>query len=107
MMVRIRTILAIPQSGLQEIVWESSLRSLLRQVLSPGNLDFSHTPHHQLLASPQACTYFEHCCRLCGLPQLRLRLWVRTRWASLYACLDRAIVLRKVNLVFSPSNLAS
>ncbi|KAJ7195322.1 hypothetical protein GGX14DRAFT_677063 [Mycena pura] len=50
---------------------------------------------HQLLASPQACAYFEHCCRLCGLPALRLRLWVRTRWTSLYACLDRDVMLRK------------
>ncbi|KAJ7856387.1 hypothetical protein B0H14DRAFT_3136081 [Mycena olivaceomarginata] len=45
--------------------------------------------------SPQARDFFKKCCLQVGVPALKLLLWVRTHWASLYKCLDRALQLRK------------
>ncbi|KAJ6616169.1 hypothetical protein B0H10DRAFT_1949372 [Mycena sp. CBHHK59/15] len=49
----------------------------------------------QIRMSPQARAFFKQCCVQVGVRELELLLWVRTRWASLYKCLDRALELRK------------
>ncbi|KAF7372957.1 hypothetical protein MSAN_00502900 [Mycena sanguinolenta] len=49
----------------------------------------------QIRMSPQARTFFKKCCNQSDVPVLELLLWVRTRWVSLYKCLDRCLTLRK------------
>ncbi|KAF7333887.1 hypothetical protein MSAN_02401300 [Mycena sanguinolenta] len=49
----------------------------------------------QIRMSPQARAFFKKCCIQSDVPVLELLLWVRTRWASLYKCLDRCLTLRK------------
>ncbi|KAJ7851307.1 hypothetical protein B0H14DRAFT_2581543 [Mycena olivaceomarginata] len=39
---------------------------------------------------------FKECCVQAEVPVLVLLLWVRTRWASLYKCLDCCLILRKL-----------
>jgi hypothetical protein len=46
--------------------------------------------------SPQARAFFRQKCEEVNVPSLELKLWVRTRWASLYDFLDRMITLRLV-----------
>lgn len=50
----------------------------------------------QIRKSPQARVFFKQCCREAQLPSLELVQWVRTRWASMHAFLNRALVLQKV-----------
>ncbi|KAJ7467625.1 hypothetical protein FB451DRAFT_1177991 [Mycena latifolia] len=45
--------------------------------------------------SPQAREFFKKCCVQVSVPQLKLLLWVCTRWGSLYKCLSRVLELRK------------
>lgn len=40
--------------------------------------------------------YFEKLCRVLGIPPRKLKLWVRTRWGSLYDCLITASSMKKV-----------
>ncbi|KAJ6537529.1 hypothetical protein DFH09DRAFT_1283526 [Mycena vulgaris] len=49
----------------------------------------------QIRMSPQARTFFAKCCVQATTPELELLLWVRTRCAFLYKCLDRVLTLRK------------
>ncbi|KAJ7815702.1 hypothetical protein B0H14DRAFT_3745409 [Mycena olivaceomarginata] len=49
----------------------------------------------QIRMSPQARAFFRECCCMVSLKELELLLRVRTRWASLYKCLDRALEQRK------------
>lgn len=51
----------------------------------------------QICASPQARAFFKKSCQQVGVPILQLLLWIRTRWASLYAFLDRLLTLKGVN----------
>ncbi|KAJ6574109.1 hypothetical protein B0H19DRAFT_1371335 [Mycena capillaripes] len=44
---------------------------------------------------PQAREFFKKCCGQVALSPLELLLWARTRWASLYKALERALELRK------------
>ncbi|KAF5340528.1 hypothetical protein D9758_015833 [Tetrapyrgos nigripes] len=55
----------------------------------------------QIRASPQACAYFRKCCISTNNRPLELRLWIRTRWASLHDALDRVIVLEKAIILFT------
>jgi len=43
-------------------------------------------------------------CRNSKLPELELLLFVRTRWSSMYACLDRALALQEVPTFTQPKN---
>jgi hypothetical protein len=47
--------------------------------------------------SPQARAFFQQCCEQVNVRKLELKLWVRTRWASLYDFLDRMMALRLVS----------
>lgn len=42
------------------------------------------------------------------MPILQLLLWIRTRWASLFAFLDRLLILKKVRqfLINVPNNIS-
>ncbi|THU79057.1 hypothetical protein K435DRAFT_875933 [Dendrothele bispora CBS 962.96] len=51
---------------------------------------------NQIRKSPQARAFFKECCIQTGNQPQELKLWVRTRWASLHAALDRIIALEKV-----------
>ncbi|KAF8156025.1 hypothetical protein B0H34DRAFT_517919 [Crassisporium funariophilum] len=55
----------------------------------------------QIRASPQARAFFTKSCKQVDVPVLQLILWIRTRWASLYAFLDRLLILRKGVVHFS------
>jgi len=44
--------------------------------------------------------FFKKSCEQVEVPVLQLLLWIRTRWASLYAFLDRLLILKKVSLFF-------
>ena len=67
-----------------------------------------HTPEYvlgkllafieQVRASRQAQAYFFKMCGQESLKKLSLVIWVRTRWASLYDLLERAIESQKVSL---------
>ena len=46
--------------------------------------------------SPQARTFFKSLCIQVGVKPLKLLLWIRTQWASLYKFLDRILSLQKV-----------
>ncbi|KAJ8457093.1 hypothetical protein ONZ45_g18454 [Pleurotus djamor] len=48
----------------------------------------------QIRLSPQARAYFARCCVYTNIAPLVLLTWVRTRWASLAAFLERLIFLR-------------
>ena len=50
----------------------------------------------QIRKSPQARTFFKRMCRESNIPEHDLVLFVRTRWASMFACLERALMLRSV-----------
>lgn len=50
----------------------------------------------QIRASPQATAFFKQTCEDVDLPMRQLLLWIRTRWASLFYCLDRLLELKKV-----------
>jgi hypothetical protein len=52
------------------------------------------TLYRQIRKSPQARAFFRQVCDDVNIPRLELKLWVRTRWASLYDFLDRMIKLR-------------
>jgi len=52
------------------------------------------TFHRQIRKSPQAQAFFQNSCEEEDLPTLELLQWVRTRWASLFKCLERFIALR-------------
>lgn len=54
----------------------------------------------QIRASPQARAFFTKSCQQVEVPILQLLLWIRTRWASLFAFLDRLLILKKVCLLF-------
>ncbi|KAJ7438162.1 ribonuclease H-like domain-containing protein [Mycena latifolia] len=54
----------------------------------------------QIRMSPQAREFFRKCCVQASVPELELLLWVRTRWASLYKCLDRVLTLQKAIHLF-------
>ncbi|KAJ7445617.1 hypothetical protein FB451DRAFT_1189033 [Mycena latifolia] len=51
---------------------------------------------NQIRKSPQAQAYFAKTCKTLEIPALQLIGWIRTRWASLYAFLDRILLLQKV-----------
>ncbi|KAF5336641.1 hypothetical protein D9758_015942 [Tetrapyrgos nigripes] len=55
----------------------------------------------QICVSPQAHAYFRKCCISTNNRPLELRLWIRTRWASLHDALDRVIVLEKAIILFT------
>jgi hypothetical protein len=48
----------------------------------------------QIRMSPQARAFFHKLCREIGLPELELKKYVRTRWASLFNVLDRFLELQ-------------
>ncbi|KAJ7465531.1 hypothetical protein FB451DRAFT_1179014 [Mycena latifolia] len=50
---------------------------------------------NQIRKSPQAQAFFAKTCSAVDVPVLQLLGWVRTRWASLYAFLDRILLLQK------------
>ncbi|KAG2755213.1 hypothetical protein P692DRAFT_20695937, partial [Suillus brevipes Sb2] len=45
----------------------------------------------QIRKSPQARAFFRKACKEENVPELELLQWIRTRWASLYKCLDRML----------------
>ncbi|KAG1789960.1 uncharacterized protein HD556DRAFT_1446530 [Suillus plorans] len=49
----------------------------------------------QIRKSPQARAFFCKACKEENIPELELLQWIRTRWASLYKCLDRMLLLRQ------------
>jgi len=51
----------------------------------------------QIRASLQARAFFKKSCEKVDVPYLELILWIRTRWASLFAFLDRTLILKKVS----------
>jgi hypothetical protein len=53
--------------------------------------------YRQIRKSPQARAFFRQVCDDVNVVRLELKLWVRTRWASLYDFLDRMIKLRPVS----------
>ena len=53
--------------------------------------------------SPQARAFFKKLCHEVGDPELELLLFVRTRWSSMFVCLERALNLQKV-VTFTFSN---
>jgi hypothetical protein len=53
--------------------------------------------YRQIRKSPQARAFFRQVCDDVNVTRLELKLWVRTRWASLYDFLDRMIKLRLVS----------
>lgn len=73
---------------------------LVKQVrLSSALADEHHEQSHDLFkirASPQARAFFKKSCRQVEVPVIQLLLWIHTRWASLYAFLDRLLILKKV-----------
>ena len=50
----------------------------------------------QIRKSPQARAFFKRMCREVNIPEHDLMLFVRTRWASMFACLERALMLKLV-----------
>ena len=50
----------------------------------------------QIRASPQARAFFAKSCQQVEVPILQLLLWIRTCRASLFAFLDRLLILKKV-----------
>jgi hypothetical protein len=56
--------------------------------------------------SPQARAFFKMSCEYVDVPFLQLILWIRTRWASLFAFLDQIITLKKVQIQFWIVSLA-
>jgi hypothetical protein len=50
----------------------------------------------QIQKSPQARAFFKRMCREVNIPEHNLMLFVRTRWASMFACLEQALKLRPV-----------
>ena len=69
---------------------------LVKQVcLSQSNFAGTNIWSTQIRASPQARAFFKKSCQQVGVPVLQLLLWIRTRWASLYAFLDRLLTLKK------------
>ena len=50
----------------------------------------------QIRKSPQAHAFFKWMCREVNIPEHNLMLFVQTRWASMFACLERALKLRPV-----------
>ncbi|KAJ7450600.1 hypothetical protein FB451DRAFT_1186706 [Mycena latifolia] len=58
---------------------------------------------NQILKSPQAQAYFAKTCKTLEIPALQLIGWIRTRWASLYAFLDRILLLQKAVNQFANS----
>jgi hypothetical protein len=50
----------------------------------------------QVWKSPQACAFFKWMCCEVNIPEHDLVLFVRTRWASMFACLKRALTLKSV-----------
>jgi hypothetical protein len=74
--------------------------ALVTQVsLSSRNPDFLTilTWYLQIRKSPQARAFFRQVCEQVNVPKLELKLWIRTRWASLYDFIDRMITLRLVS----------
>jgi hypothetical protein len=51
----------------------------------------------QIRMSPQARAFFRQMCEQVNVPKLELKLWVRTRWASLFDFLDRMLSHRLVS----------
>ncbi|KAG2029790.1 hypothetical protein BDR03DRAFT_1017943 [Suillus americanus] len=49
----------------------------------------------QIRKSPQARAFFRKACKEENVPELELLQWIRTRWVSLYKCLDRMLMLRQ------------
>ncbi|KAG1792926.1 ribonuclease H-like domain-containing protein [Suillus plorans] len=49
----------------------------------------------QIRKSPQARAFFRQSCAEVNVPVLELLQWVRTRWASLFTCLTRLLLLQK------------
>jgi hypothetical protein len=75
------------------------LPSLSRYVLY--FLDYSFADRDpQIRKSPQARAFFRKACKEENVPELELLQWIRTRWASLYKCLDRMLILRQVSFFF-------
>ena len=50
----------------------------------------------QIRKSPQAHTFFKRMCCESNIPEHDLVLFVRTRWASMFACLEQVLMLRSV-----------
>lgn len=59
-------------------------------------VNFADAVWSKIRKSPQARAFFKQTCVEVNVPELELVQWVRTRWASLYAFLDRMLVLQKV-----------
>ncbi|KAJ7453409.1 hypothetical protein FB451DRAFT_1185218 [Mycena latifolia] len=60
-------------------------------------------PNGGIRKSPQAQAYFAKTCKTLEIPALQLIGWIRTRWASLYAFLDRILLLQKAVNQFANS----
>ena len=61
----------------------------------------------QIRMSLQAHVFFQQCCKQVNVRKLELKLWVQTRWASLYNFLDCMITLCSVSshyLLFNDIN---
>ncbi|KAJ7477409.1 hypothetical protein FB451DRAFT_1396398 [Mycena latifolia] len=58
---------------------------------------------NQIRKSPQAQAYSAKTCKTLEIPTLQLIGWIRTRWASLYAFLDRILLLQTINSIFECS----
>ena len=53
---------------------------------------------NQIRMSSDICRdYLAESCRLRGIKELEIRLWVRSRWGSLSHCLEVTLVVQKVN----------
>jgi hypothetical protein len=74
--------------------------ALVQQVIGPlvvYDVSMLHTnERQQIRKSPQARAFFKQTCHEAGVPELELVQFVRTRWASLFAFLDRMLTLQKV-----------